>query len=124
MNTTVRAAASAVLGMAGTCFFQVSNAQVATEATGTNALELETVIVTARPDSLTEGIHFSRITQSVSSNLTDFAGLNVADVANALRAQILGDTGAIATVDLTLTPSTGNPTSATPAIRIACMVRL
>lgn len=48
MSTTVRAAASAVLGMAATCFFQVSNAQVATEATGTNALELETVIVTAQ----------------------------------------------------------------------------
>jgi iron complex outermembrane receptor protein len=54
MNITVRAAISTVLGISGTCLFGVSQAQVAAQSTGSDAVELETVIVTAekREESL------------------------------------------------------------------------
>ncbi len=47
MNPIVKANLCAVLGIAGICLPHVSGAQVATEATRSDALELETVIVTA-----------------------------------------------------------------------------
>ncbi len=83
MNTTVRVAMSAVLGIAGTCLFQVSNAQVATEATGSNALELETVIVTAqkREESLQDvpmgvtALGGSKLDELQARDFADYAAL-------------------------------------------------
>jgi iron complex outermembrane recepter protein len=48
MKPTVRATVSAVLGIAGTCLFRVSDAQVAPQSTGSDAVVLETVTVTAQ----------------------------------------------------------------------------
>ena len=83
MNTTVRAAVSAVLGIAGTCLFQVSNAQVATQATTSDALELETVIVTAekREESLQDvpmavtALGGSRLDDIQARDFADYAAL-------------------------------------------------
>jgi iron complex outermembrane recepter protein len=48
MNSKVRATVSAVLGVAGAGFSQISTAQTAPQSTGSNAVGLETVIVTAQ----------------------------------------------------------------------------
>jgi iron complex outermembrane recepter protein len=48
MNPTVRATVSAVLGIAGICLSQVTDAQVAPQPSGSDAVGLETIIVTAQ----------------------------------------------------------------------------
>ena len=83
MNSRVRAAWWAVLGIAGTSLFQVGNAQVATEASGSDALELETIIVTAekREESLQDvpmgvtALGGSRLDELQARDFADYAPL-------------------------------------------------
>jgi outer membrane receptor protein involved in Fe transport len=72
-----------VLGIAGTCLSQVSAAQVATQSTGSDALELETVIVTAekREETLQDvpmgvtALGGSRLNDRQARDFADYAAL-------------------------------------------------
>ena len=81
MNTKVRAAVSAVLGIAGTGLSWVSYAQQATQPSGGDAIGLQTIIVTAqkREESLKD------VPMSLSalsgSDLTDLQATSFADYA-------------------------------------------
>jgi iron complex outermembrane recepter protein len=79
MNLTVRATVSAVLGIAGSGLSQVSAAQTAPQPTGSDAVGLETVVVTAqkREESLQDvPMGISALAGSTLDNLQarDFAG--------------------------------------------------
>jgi iron complex outermembrane recepter protein len=83
MNSTVKAAVSAVLGLAGTCLSQLSAAQVANQAPATEPVELETVIVTAqkREESLQDvpmgitALGGSRLDDLQAREFADYAAL-------------------------------------------------
>ncbi len=121
MNSTVRAAVSAVLGLAGACLSQVSGAQVATEVTGNEALELETVIVTAqkREESLQDvpmgitALGGSRLDDLQAREFADYAalvpGLSLATAQSGftrltLRGQNAGGVGSTVAVYLDESP--------------------
>jgi iron complex outermembrane recepter protein len=121
MNSTVKAAVSAVLGLAGVCLSQVSGAQVATEVTGNQALELETVIVTAqkREESLQDvpmgitALGGSKLDELQAREFADYAalvpGLSLATAQSGftrltLRGQNAGGAGSTVAVYLDESP--------------------
>ena len=61
------------------------------ELTFADATTTRTVFVRAKHDTIKEALHFSRLTQAITSDLGAFLGLGMADVAGGLRAAIDGD---------------------------------